>query len=204
MEEEVSRCGKSIICSKKTMFKGKYLNTDKNYHLCNTNFEIVPSSAGSVCLSRRPESPNPAYHGEHEFQSISISEAGISWEYESRLVTSRWSTALTGLLQPGLTGSGGTGGDVPALQSDTSHSKSAAGIFRSRGVLQMHPGLDGLGHRNGLDLQRSLPTPIIPWSAGGSSTECARDPFSSVSVCSLAPLLTIQSSCVDILWDKLT
>lgn len=89
VEDEVSRCGKSIICSKKMMFKEKYLNTDRNYHLCNTNFEILPSSAGSVCLSRHPESPNPAYHGEHELQSISISEAGISREYESRLVTSR-------------------------------------------------------------------------------------------------------------------
>lgn len=112
MEDKVSRWGKSIICSKKMMFKEKYLNTDRNYHLCNTNSEILPSSAGSVCLSRHPEPPNPAHHGEHEFQSISISEAGISQEYESRLVSSRWSTALTGLLQPGLTGSGGTGASL--------------------------------------------------------------------------------------------
>lgn len=132
MEEEVSRCGKSIICSKKMMFKEKCLNTDKNYRLCNTNFEIPPSSAGSVCVSQHPESPNPAYHGEHEFQSISISKAGISWEYKSQVVTSRLSTALTGLLQPGLTDSSDTGGDVPALQSDISHLKSGGGIFPSR------------------------------------------------------------------------
>lgn len=193
-----------LFVKKTIMFKEKYLNTDEHYHLCNTNFEILPSSAVSVRLSQHPESPNPAFHGEHEFQSISISKAGISREYKSRVVSSRLSTALTGLLQPGLSDSGDTGGDIPPLQSDISHLKrGGGGGFQSMGFLQMHPGADGLGQRKGMELQRSLPTPIIPWSPGGSSTECDRDPFPSVSLCSLPPLLTTPSSCVSSLWDKL-
>lgn len=116
-----------LFVKKTIMFKEKYLNTDEHYHLCNTNFEILPSSAVSVRLSQHPESPNPAFHGEHEFQSISISKAGISREYKSRVVSSRLSTALTGLLQPGLSDSGDTGGDIPPLQSDISHLKRSGG-----------------------------------------------------------------------------
>lgn len=139
------------------------------------------------------ESPDPAHHGEHEFQSISINKAGISWEYKSQLVTSRLSTALTGLLQPGLTD---TAGDMPPLQSDFATWKAVGEFFNQWDFYKCTREWMGWAREMGWSFKGPLQPQLLQEAAALS---VAGIPFL------LFPLLTriTQSSCVDILWHKL-
>lgn len=137
-------------------------------------------------------SPNSAYHGEHEFQSISISKAGISWEHKSRVVTSRLSSALTGLLQPGLLTLVVTLGVTCHPCKVTFPLEKQLGGFSSQWKFYK---CTQQGQRNGLELQRSLPTQFLP-----GHQEAAALGQGSLSFHFLLSLLTwiTQSSCVDV------
>lgn len=94
-------------------------------------FFLIPlttQSLSHLSFSTSQASLQP-YHGQQQFKSISISNAELSSEYKSPVVTSRLSTALAGLLREGLNDSVCSGVDMPPLKSDTCRIKNGEKFF---------------------------------------------------------------------------